>query len=73
MLFGDQDSLIVGFTGPSGGEHAVIGLVDDNLSRQAKNAWTGADVDEVVAAWASTGDDHLRIHEITGVGARPLA
>ena len=36
-VFG-EDSLIVGFTQPDGGEHAILGLVDHNLSGQAKDA-----------------------------------
>ena len=63
-VFCDQDSLIVAFTQPDGGGHAILGLVDHNLSGQAKDAWIAADADEVVAAWASTGDEHMRICEV---------
>jgi hypothetical protein len=64
-VFGDQDSLIVGF-GQEGapGEHALVVLVDHNLSGQAKDAWIGADFHEVVASWKSVADRHMRMAEV---------
>ena len=64
-VFGDQDSLIVGF-GQEGapGEHALVVLVDHNLSGQAKDAWIGADFDEVVASWKAGIDSHMRMGEV---------
>lgn len=54
-VFGDQDSLIVGFAQPGeAGEHAIVALVDHNLSGQAKDAWIAGDLDEVVSSWKST-------------------
>jgi len=64
-VFGDQDSLIVGFAQPGEtGEHAIVALVDHNLSGQAKDAWIGGDLGEVVAAWQANADRHMRIDEI---------
>ncbi len=64
-VFGDQDSLIVGFAEPGQpGEHAIVALVDRNLSGQAKDAWIASDVDEVVAAWRANGDPHMRVEEV---------
>jgi len=63
-VFGDQDALIVGFAQPGEKvEHAVVALVDHNLSGQAKDAWIADDLDEVVEAWRSS-DDHMGIDEI---------
>lgn len=64
--FGDQDSIIVGFAHPSrDSEHAVLVLVDHNLAGQAKDAWMAEDPDVAVAAWSSTGDEHMLINEVT--------
>jgi hypothetical protein len=63
-VFGDQDSLIIGFRQEGQrGEHALALLVDHNLSGQAKDAWIGADVEDVVASWRSTLDPHTRLEE----------
>jgi hypothetical protein len=62
--FGDQESLIIGFRQEGRhGEHALAVLVDRNLSGQAKDAWVGADLDEMVASWRSTVDPHMRLDE----------
>lgn len=63
-VFGDQESLIVGFHQPGeGGLHALVVLVDHNLSGQAKDAWLGDDLDEVVGKWGSTPDPHMVLSE----------
>jgi hypothetical protein len=62
--FGDQDSLIISFRQEGEpGQHALVVLVDHNLSGQAKDAWIGADLDDVVASWESTVDPHMRLDE----------
>lgn len=52
----------------TGASTPILGLVDHNLSGQAKDAWIAADADadadEVVAAWASIGAEHMRICEV---------
>jgi hypothetical protein len=64
-VFGDQDSLIVGFSQEgTPGEHALVVLVDHNLSGQAKDAWIGTDFHEVVASWKSNTDGHMRMAEV---------
>lgn len=64
-FFGDQDSLIVGFAQPGeDGEHAIVALIDHNLSGQAKDAWIAGDLDEVVSSWKSNADPHMRIDEV---------
>jgi len=64
-VFGDQDALIVGFAQPGEKtEHAVVALVDHNLSGQAKDAWIADDLDDVVEAWRSSDDPHMGIEEI---------
>jgi hypothetical protein len=64
-VFGDQDSLIVGFAQEGDSlEHALVVLVDHNLSGQAKDAWIADDFDDVVARWKSTGDPHMRGDDI---------
>jgi hypothetical protein len=65
-VFGDQDSLVVAFSQEGDpGQHALVVLVDHNLSGQAKDAWIAADPDDVVAAWKSHMDAHMRIDEVT--------
>lgn len=64
-VFGDQDSLIVGFAQPGeAGEHAIVALVDHNLSGQAKDAWIAGDLDDVVSSWKSNVDRYMRIDEV---------
>jgi hypothetical protein len=64
-VFGDQDSLIIGFRQEGQpGEHALAVLVDHNLSGQAKDAWVGADPDDVVASWKSSVDPHMQLDEV---------
>ncbi len=64
-VFGDQDTLIVGLAQPGATrQHAVVALVDHNVSGQAKDAWLGEDVDHVVAAWSSNEDPHMRLEEM---------
>jgi hypothetical protein len=64
-VFGDQDSLTVGFRQEGKPEeHALVVLVDHNLSGQAKDAWIGSDFDEVVGTWKSSGDPHMRMGEV---------
>ncbi|MBV9660293.1 MAG: hypothetical protein JO337_03965 [Acidimicrobiales bacterium] len=64
-VFGDQDSLIIGFRQPGRpGEHALVVLVDHNLSGQAKDGWIGANLNEVVESWSSAIDPHMRLDEI---------
>jgi hypothetical protein len=61
-VFGDQGSLIIGFRQDGEpGEHALVVLVDYNLSGQVKDAWLGPDAEEVVASWRSNMDPHMRI------------
>lgn len=63
-VFGDQDSLIVGFAyAGREREHALIVLVDHNLSGQAKDAWIAGDLDEAVRMWESNSDHHMRVQE----------
>lgn len=63
-VFGDQDSLIIGYRQQGqAGEHSLTVLADHNLAGQAKDAWVGADLDEVVATWGSAGDPHLLLEE----------
>lgn len=50
-VFGDQESLIVGFAQEGApGEHALVVLVDRNLSGQAKDAWIGPDLEGIAAS-----------------------
>jgi hypothetical protein len=64
-VFGDQESLVVGFRQEGQvGEHALVVLVDRNLGGQAKDAWIGSDLDDVVTAWKSNDDPHMRTVEI---------
>jgi hypothetical protein len=64
-VFGDQDSLIIGFRQEGErGEHALAVLVDHNLSGQAKDAWIGADLADVIASWKGTADRHMRLHQV---------
>ncbi len=64
-VFGDQNSLIIGFRQEGQpGEHALVVLVDHNLSGQAKDAWVGDDPEDVVASWKSTADPHTRLKEV---------
>jgi len=63
-VFGDQDSLVIGFLQPGeSGEHAIVALVDHNLSGQAKDAWIAGDLDDVVAEWKTNDDSHMRTEE----------
>lgn len=64
-VFDDQDSIIIGFRHERvAGEHALVVLVDHNLSGQAKDAWIGADFDDVVRSWKSSADPHMRMGEV---------
>ena len=64
-IFGDQDSLVIGFRQEAGaGEHPLVVLVDHNLSGQAKDAFIARDFDEVVASWRSSADPHVRMGEV---------
>lgn len=64
-VFGDQDSLIVGYRQEGlAGEHALVVLVDHDLSGQAKDAWIGGDLDEVVGAWSSNDDPHMGMADV---------
>jgi hypothetical protein len=64
-VFGDQDSLIVGFRQEGmPGEHALVVLVDHNLSGQAKDAWVGGAFDDVVASWRSNADPHMTMGDV---------
>ena len=59
-VFGDQDSLIIGYSQQGeAGQHALVVLVDHNLSGQAKDAWVGADLEDVLASWQSATDEHM--------------
>jgi hypothetical protein len=63
-VFDDQASLIVAFAQQgAAAEHALVVLVDHNLSGQAKDAWIGPDVEGIVDAWQATGDPHMRLSE----------
>jgi hypothetical protein len=65
-VFGDQHSLVVAFSQEGDpGQHALVVLVDHNLSGQAKDAWIAADPDDAVAAWTSHMDAHMRVDEVT--------
>jgi hypothetical protein len=64
-VFGDQDSLVVGFRHQAApGEHALVVLVDHNLSGQAKDAFIANDYDDVITAWRLHPDPHMRAGEI---------
>jgi len=64
-VFGDQDSLIIGFAQPDGsGDHAIVALVDHNLSGQAKDAFLVENLAAVVTEWKANDDPHLRIEEV---------
>jgi hypothetical protein len=64
-VFGDQDSLVIGFRQQGEhGEHALVILVDHNLSGQAKDAFIGREFDDVVASWKSSADPHMRMGEV---------
>jgi hypothetical protein len=68
--FGDQDSLVIGFRQEGrAGEHALVVLVDHNLSGQAKDAWLGPELHDVVESWKSATDPHIRVEEVALVGA----
>lgn len=65
-VFGNQDSLIIGFAqSGEAREHAIVALVDHNLSGQAKDAWIAGDLDEVVLSWKSDVDRHMCIDEVS--------
>lgn len=64
-VFGDQESLLVAFSQDGDPrEHALVVLIDHNLSGQAKDAWIAADPDDAVAAWRSHTDAHMRLDEV---------
>jgi hypothetical protein len=64
-VFGDQDSLIIGFRQEArAGERPLVVLVDHNLSGQAKDAFIADDLDEVVASWRSNLDPHVTMGEV---------
>ncbi len=65
-VFGDQDSLIIGFGAEHADDssHALLVLVDHNLSGRVKDAWLTDDLDETVDAWRSTQEAGIRIEEI---------
>jgi hypothetical protein len=64
-VFGDQDSLIIGYrVDTDHHEHALVALIDHNLSGQAKDAWLAPDLAAVLSAWQSAPDTHLQIEEI---------
>jgi hypothetical protein len=66
-VFGDQDSLIIGFDGQdddADDSHALLVLVDHNVSGRAKDAWLADDLDETVEAWRSAQETQIRIEEI---------
>lgn len=64
-VFDDQASLVVGFRQEGApGAHAVVVLVDNNLSGQAKDAWMAADLDETVATWKASTDSHMQMAEV---------
>lgn len=60
-VFGDQESVMVGFGEPGSPEHHALSvLIDHNLSGQAKDAWLAADL---VASWQGVDDPVMRIEE----------
>lgn len=64
-VFGDQESLLVAFSQDGDPrEHALVVLIDHNLSGQAKDAWIAADPDDAVAAWKSHTDAHMQLDEV---------
>ena len=64
-VFGDQTSLLIGFRQEGEPrEHVLAALVDHNLSGQAKDAWIGGDLAEVVASWKANADSHMQIGEV---------
>lgn len=64
-VFGDQDSLIIGFAHPGQAEeHSLVVLVDHNLSGQAKDAWVGQAPEEVAKSWQSASEPHMRVREV---------
>lgn len=64
-VFGDQDSILIGYETPSvPGAHALCALVDHNLRGQVKDLWLSDDFDEVLEGWQSTEDPHMRIDEV---------
>ncbi len=64
-VFGDQESLLVAFSQDGDPcEHALVVLIDHNLSGQAKDAWIAADPDDAVAAWRSHTDAHMQLDEL---------
>lgn len=63
-VFGDQESLIIGFGQPGDADdHGLVVLVDHNLSGQATDAWITGDVEDAVSLWKSNADLHLQVRE----------
>lgn len=66
-VFGAQDSLMIEFGAREDADdsrHALLVLVDHNLSGRVKDAWLADDLDETVDAWRSIQERHIRIEEI---------
>lgn len=55
---------MIGFADTDGGSHALLVLVDHNLSGRAKDAWLADDLDQTVTAWRTTQDEHIQIEEV---------
>lgn len=63
-VFGDQESVIIAFAQEGEDhEHALVALIDHNLSGQAKDAWIAADPDDAVDIWRSHTDAHMHIDQ----------
>lgn len=64
-VFGDQESLLVAFSQDGDPrEHALVVLIDHNLSGLVKDAWIAADPDDAMAAWKSHTDAHMQLDEV---------
>lgn len=61
---GDQESVIIGFAGPHMSEHALVGLVDHNLSGQAKDVWIAQSAGAVAEEWRAAGDEQMQLEEV---------
>ena len=64
-VYGDQDSIIVGFEGPGEGQqHTLLVLVDHNLSGQAKDVFLGDALDEMTKGWLARRHDGTDLIDI---------
>jgi hypothetical protein len=71
-LYGDQDSIMIGFAYPGGDEHSIVVLVDHPLGGIAKDAAVLGPLAEVLREWQDASDIELVEESIEVAAARVI-